>query len=80
MATFTLECIQEELNFEQSQLIVKPTISEISNYVDSRKVINTIDITPTVISDFITEQTPLLFGVFQNMENIQLETRNNYTL
>lgn len=80
MATFTLECIQEEINDEQSQLIVKPTTMEICHYVDSRKVLNTVDITPTVISDFIFEQTPLLFGVFQNMENIHLETRNNYTL
>lgn len=80
MATFTLECIQEELNFEQTNLIVKPNDTEICHYVDSRKVVNTADITPTLISDFITEQTPLLFAVFQSMDNVSLEIRNNYTL
>ena len=80
MATFTLECIQEELNFEQTNLIVKPNVMEICQYVDSRKVVNTADITPTLISDFITEQTPLLFAVFQAIDNVPLEIRNNYTL
>lgn len=80
MATFTLECIQEELNFEQTNLIVKPNVMEICHYVDSRKVVNTADITPALISDFITDQTPLLFAVFQAMDNVPLEIRNNYTL
>ena len=80
MATLTLECIQEELNFEQTNLIVKPNDIEICHYVDSRKVVNTADITPTLISDLITEQTPLLFAVFQAMDNVPLEIRNNYTL
>lgn len=80
MATFTLECIQEEVNFEQTNLIVKPDTMEICHYVDSRKVVNTADITPTLISDFITEQTSLLFAVFQDMDNVPLDIRNNYTL
>lgn len=80
MATFTLECIQEELNFEQTNLIVKPNVMEICHYVGSLKIVTTADITPTLISDFITEQTPLLFAVFQAMDNVPLEIRNNYTL
>lgn len=77
---FTIECIQEQLNFEQSNLIVKPSSLEIANYVASYKVVNTNEITPTMINDFIAEQTPLLFGVFQSMENIPLEIRNKYNL
>jgi hypothetical protein len=77
---FTLECIQEQLNFEQTNLFVKPSSLEIRNYVGSGIIVNTDEITPTMINDFITEQTPLLFGVFQSMENIPLEIRNKYIL
>ena len=77
---FTLECIQEQLDFEQTNLIVKPSSLEIRNYVGSGMIVNTNEITSTMISDFIAEQTPLLFGVFQSMENIPLEIRNKYNL
>jgi len=77
---FILECIQEQLDFEQSNLILRPLELEIRNYVGSCKIVNTIDITPTVINDFITEQRPLLFWVFQSMENIPIEIRNKYNL
>lgn len=80
MVLFELECIQEELNYEQTQLLVKPNTMEICHYVDSREVVNTIDITPTLINDFIAQQTPLLFNVFQNMDNIPLDIRNKYSL
>jgi len=77
---FTLECIQEELNFQQTNLIVKPSSLEIRNYVGSGMIVNTNEITPTMINDFIAEQTPLLYEVFQSMENIPLEIRNKYNL
>jgi len=77
---FTLECIQEQLDFEQTNLIVKPSSLEIRNYVGSGMIVNTNEITPIMINNFIAEQTPLLFGVFQSMENIPLEIRNKYNL
>lgn len=80
MALFELECITTELNFEQTQLLVKPIPMEICHFVDSRKVVLTADITPTMQSNFIAEQTSLLFDVFQSMENIPIDLRNNYTL
>lgn len=80
MIQFILECIQEELNFEQTQLIVKPNIMEICHYVDCRKIVNTIDVNTTIINDFISEQTTLLFNRFQSMDNIPLDIRNNYYL
>ena len=80
MALFQLECTQEVLNYDQTQLLVKPNIMEICHFVDSRKVVNTADLTQSVIDDFIAEQTPLLFNAFQGMENVPTLTRNNYTL
>ena len=77
---FTLECIQEQLDFEQTNLLVKPSSLEIKNYVGSGMIVNTNEITPTIINNFIAEQTPLLFGVFQSMENIPSEIRNKYNL
>lgn len=80
METFTIECIQENLNFEQINLIVKPNVMEICHYIDSRKVVNAADLTPTLISNFILEQTPLLFEVFQSMDNIPQYIRDKYIL
>lgn len=80
MIQFVLECIQEELNLEQTQLIVKPNLMEICHYVDCRKVVNTSDVNATIISDFITEQTTLLYDKFQSMDNIPIDIRNNYYL
>jgi len=77
---FELECIQEELNLEQTQLIVKPNVMEICHYVDSRKVVLTVDITPTIISYFIAEQTTLLFDKFQSSVDIPQSIKDNYTL
>jgi hypothetical protein len=77
---FELECLQEEVNFEQTQLIVKPNVMEICHYVDSREILLTVNITPTLINDFITEQTTLLFNAFQNNVDIPQEIKDNYTL
>lgn len=77
---FELECIVTELNFEQSQLLVKPIPMEICHFVNSCKIVLTSDITPTMQSDFIAEQTPLLFDVFQNQIDIPQAIKDNYTL
>jgi len=77
---FQLECLQEELNLEQTQLIVKPNVMEICHYIDSREIVLTANITPTLISDFIAEQTTLLFNVFQSQVDIPQEIKDNYTL
>lgn len=77
---FQLQCLQEEVNLEQKQLIVKPNIMEICHYIDSNKIVLTSELTQTIIDDFISEQTPLLFEKFQEMENVPLEIREQYTL
>jgi len=77
---YTLECITEVLNAEQTQLWVKAIPMEICHYIDSNKIVLTSEITQTIIDDFISEQTPLLFYKFQDMENVPLEIRQQYTL
>ncbi len=77
---YTLECITETLNAEQTQLWVKAIPMEICHYIDSNKIVLTSELTQTIIDDFITEQTPLLFNKFQEMENVPLEIRQQYTL
>ena len=77
---YTLECITEVLNAEQTQLWVKAIPMEICHYIDSNKIVLTSELTQTIIDDFISEQTPLLFNKFQEMENVPLEIREQYTL
>ena len=77
---YTLECITEVLNAEQTQLWVKAIPMEICHYIDSNKIVLTSELTQTIIDDFISEQTPLLFEKFQEMENVPLEIRQQYTL
>jgi len=77
---FTLECITDVLNAEETQLWVKPIPMEIRHYIDSHKIVLTSELTQTIIDNFISEQTPLLFNKFQEMENVPLEIRQQYTL
>jgi hypothetical protein len=77
---YTLECITDVLNAEQTQLLVKPIPMEICHFVDSHKIVLTSELTQTIIDNFISEQTPLLFNKFQDMENVPLEIRQQYTL
>ena len=77
---YTLECVQETLNNDQTQLLVKPIPMEICHYVQSEKIVLTSELTQTIIDDFIIEQTPLLFAKFQEMENVPIEIRQQYTL
>jgi hypothetical protein len=77
---YTLECITEVLNAEQTQLLVKAIPIEICHFVDSHKIVLTSELNQSLIDNFISEQTPLLFNKFQEMENVPLEIREQYTL
>lgn len=80
MGNFILECLTSELNFEQTQLTLRPNNAEICHYVQSYKIVNTLELNQTIIDNFINEQTTLLFNKFQSLDNVPIDIRNNYTL
>lgn len=77
MITFTLTSQIVALSDGGYNVMVMPN-EEIHHYIHS--YVYTDDLNPTFVSDFITEQTPLLFDKFQAMENVPLEIRQNYSL
>lgn len=79
METFTLTSETITLSDDNYNIMVMPNM-DIHHYVHAYKYVANADLTPTVISDFITEQTPLLFAEFQAMDNVPQAVKDNYTL
>jgi len=80
MGNFILECLTSSINFEQTQLTLRPNNEEICHFVQSYKIIDTIDLNQTIIDNFISEQTTLLFNKFQSLDNVPISIRESYTL
>lgn len=79
MAIFTLTADTITLDDGNYNVMVMPNM-EIHHFIHAFKFVASGSLTQTVIDNFITEQTPLLFDEFQSMENVPLEIRQNYTL
>ena len=59
---------------------LKPSSPLIEKYVATYKVFENEAIAIAETPSFITEQTPLLFYTFQQMENVPIEVRNQFEL
>lgn len=80
MEKFTLTAtyiIEDDL---EANLCLKPSSPIIENYIAAYKVFESEEIAILETPSFITEQTPLLFYTFQQMENVPIEIRNEFEL
>jgi hypothetical protein len=64
----------------EANVCLKPSSVIIENYIATYKVYENEAIAIAETPSLITEQTPLLFYTFQQMENVPIEVRNNYYL
>lgn len=64
----------------EANVCLKPSSPLIEKYVATYKVFENESIAIIETPSFITEQTPLLFYTFQQMENIPIEIRNQFYL
>jgi hypothetical protein len=80
MKTFTLTSSYKLIRDGQAEVCLRPSDAQIENYIDTFKVYNTEQEALDDIANFINEQRPLLFDVFQGMENIPLSIREQYIL
>ena len=77
---FELTATYITLDTNECSVCLKPTSTEISDYIATYKSYADEATAISNVSSFISEQTPLLFTAFQSMENVPIEIRNNYTL
>lgn len=80
MKTFNLKSSYRVLNSGLTEVCLKPADTQIENYIDTYKVYDTEQEALDDIANFINEQRPLMFEVFQGMENIPLSIREQYIL
>ena len=64
----------------EANVCLKPSSPLIEKYIATYKVFENEAIAIAETPSFITEQTPLLFYTFQQMENIPIEIRNQFYL
>jgi hypothetical protein len=64
----------------EANVCLKPSSPLIEKYVATYKVFENESIAIAETPSFITEQTPLLFYTFQQMENVPIEVRNQFEL
>jgi hypothetical protein len=64
----------------EANVCLKPSSPLIEKYVATYKVFENESIAIIETPSFITEQTPLLFYTFQQMENVPIEIRNQFYL
>lgn len=62
----------------ETNLTLRPSDLEISDYLATSVSYENIAIASAAKDELIVIMTPKLFEVFQQMENIPLEIRNNY--
>jgi len=78
MKEFTLNTITTYLQDEEVMLTAYPSDSEISDFIKSNVVTSSSLCDATFISNFVQEQTPLMFANFQSMENISVTIKEQY--
>ena len=64
----------------EANVCLKPSSVIIENYIATYKIYENEAIAIAETPSFITEQTPLLFYVFQQMDNVPIEIRNQFEL
>jgi hypothetical protein len=64
----------------EANVCLKPSSVIIENYIATYKVYENEAIAIAETPSLITEQTPLLFYTFQQMENVPIEIRNQFEL
>jgi hypothetical protein len=64
----------------EANVCLKPSSPLIENYIATYKTFENEGVANTEIPSFIAEQTPLLFYVFQQMDNVPIEIRNQFEL
>jgi hypothetical protein len=64
----------------EANVCLKPSSPLIENYIATYRTFENEGVANTEIPSFIAEQTPLLFYVFQQMDNVPIEIRNQFEL
>jgi hypothetical protein len=62
----------------EANVCLKPSSPLIENYIATYRTFENEGVANTEIPAFIAEQTPLLFYVFQQMDNVSIEIRNQF--
>lgn len=80
MKKFTLTATYEVMRDLQTQVCLKPTDTQIENYLATYRVYETESIAIAETPNFIAEMTPLLFAEFQQMDNVPQSIRDEFEL
>jgi hypothetical protein len=64
----------------ECNVCVRPSDSEISDFISSCRTYASEAIAVSEIPNFISEQTPLMFDVFKNADNIPQALRDEFYL
>jgi hypothetical protein len=80
MKKFTLTATYEVMRDLQTQVCLKPTDTQIENYLATYRVYESESIAIAETPNFITEMTPLLFAEFQQMDNVPQSIRDEFEL
>ncbi len=64
----------------EANVCLKPSSPLIENYIATYRTFENEGVANTEIPSFIAEQTPLLFHVFKEMDNVSIEIRNQFEL
>ena len=80
MKTFTLTSSYKLTRDGQAEVCLRPSDPQIENYLDTYKVYDTEQDALDDIANFINEQRPLMFVVFQEMDNVPQSVKDQYML
>jgi len=80
MKTFTLTSSYKLTRDGQAEVCLRPSDPQIENYIDTFRVYSTEQEALDNIANFINEQRPLLFDVFQSMDNVPQSVKDQYIL
>lgn len=77
---FELELEKKVLNDQQIQYTVKPKSTLLKEYMSSHQIVDINSDNTELEIAFINEQTPLLFIILNEMDNIPESIKNQFTL
>ena len=77
---FELELEKKILNDTQIQYTLKPKSTLLKEYMSSHQVVEIVNDSVELETAFINEQTPLLFIILNEMDNIPESIKNQFTL
>jgi hypothetical protein len=80
MKTFTLSAEYNVLRNGVTEICLQPSDPQIQRYLATYKPYDTEQEAITDATNFIEEQTPIQYHVFQYTESIPKEIRDEYTL